>query len=167
MLRTELQETYEVCDGIAYNKETSTSDFWTYWSSTSNSANTVSVDNTGTTISTNSTMYTATYMQIWLKDLAGYKDIPLCIELDVIESSNFNLTFHCKQSDGTTDWNQTPLTTGHWKINVTNNKLEVYKDNILKWSKSLNNTQTSTFLQSSRSSGNGMIKFKNYVVYPV
>ena len=159
---------YKVIDCIARNRETSTSDFWTYWSSTSNSANAINVYDSGTVISTDSTKYTATFMQIWLKDASAKFDVPLCIELDVIESTNFSLTFHCKQSDGTTSYNSAVLAAGRWKISITANKLEVYKNNVLQWSKSsLNNTQVSTFFQSARSNGNGTIKFNNYLIYPM
>lgn len=162
-----VSETYELYDCLAYNKETSANDFYTYWNDTLHSANTITVNDTGTLIETNASAYSSTYMQIWLHAIPTYTDVPVCSEIEVVEGTNYILCHHMVQNDDSVIWSSTNMTQGKWKINITNNKLEVYKDGVLQKQQDTNTKQVRLYLQSTRASGNGRIKFKNHRVYPI
>lgn len=163
-----VSETYELYDCLAYNKETSASDFYTYWDDSIHSANTITVNDSGTLIETDASAFSFTYMQIWLKAIPTYIDAPICCEIEVVEdSTNYVLCHHMVQNDDSVIWSSTNMTQGKWKLNITNNKLEVYKNGVLQRQQNTNTKQVRLYLQSTRANGNSRIKFKNHRLYPI
>lgn len=154
-------------DCIAYNKETSASNYYDYWEDSKHSANTITVDETGTLIETDASQYSTTYMQAWLKAYPDYINAPLCFEMDVVDADNYIMCHHMRQQDDSMIWSSTSLSTGLWKIFVTSNKLEVYKDGVLQKSQTTDTKSARPYLQSTQARGNGFIKFKTFRCYPV
>ena len=162
-----VSETFVVYDCLAYNRETSASDFYTYWDDSIHSANTITVNDSGTLIETDASAFSFNYMQIWLKAIPVYIDAPICCEIEVVEGTNYVLCHHMVQNDDSVIWASTNMTQGKWKINITNNKLEVYKNGVLQRQQNTNTKQVKLYLQSMRANGNSRIKFKNHRVYSI
>ena len=158
-----LQETYEVLDAIAYDKSTNASDFWTYWTCAKNSANTVTVDNTGTLIETDASQYTSTYMQLSLDDFTSHIDVPIVYELDIISLDNYLFCYPIQRESNT--WWASTVLTGHIKIIITSNNVKVYQDGVLKSSVDGTYLKSRCYLQSQNARGNGSVKFKNLRIY--
>lgn len=163
-------ETYAIYDCIAYNKETSASDFLTYWNSSNNNANTITVDDNGTLIETDASKHSSTYMQIWLKEFPNYLNVPLCYEIEIVENTNYSFSFPIKITDGTILWwSSSRGATGKLRVEIDSEKAIYYLNDVEQWRTTSSQipTQSRCYLQSVRANGNGRIKFKNLKIYPI
>ena len=131
----------------------------------------VTVDSTGTTLTIDSTKYSSTFSQAYFKDGASvlpYQPAPLCIEVTVLETTNVTVCFPIKLKDGTTLW-WSKTDVGHFKIVVTEDNAVFYLDDVQQWNAPTGSEPLSatSYLQSLRANGDGVIKFKDYKIYPI
>lgn len=127
------------------------------------SANTVTVDDNGTLIETDSSKYSSTYMQIPPLKFSTYVDVPLVYEFDLIEASNYVVCYPMQRSDNTW-WASTSLL-GHIKLEIKQDNFKAYQNGNLLSNVDGTYLKSKLYFQSARDNGNGYIKFKNLKIY--
>lgn len=151
-----------------YDGTQSSTEFENFWG-TLHDSNTVIVDNTGTTILTDASRYSETYMQIPPVNFNQYTNVPLCYEFDILESTNYSVCAPIRLNNGDMLWWATPSDkTGHYKFEITPNFAALSLDGNELWNSGpISAVKSRLYLQSNHNMGNGLIKFKNLKIYPI
>ncbi|WP_296866291.1 hypothetical protein [uncultured Methanobrevibacter sp.] len=151
-----------------YDGTLSSTEFQNFWGTLHNS-NRVTIDNTGTTISTDASRYSETYMQIPPVNFNQYTNVPLCYEFDILETTNYSVCTPIRLNDGNILWWATPSDkTGHYKFEITPNFAVLTLDGIELWNSGpISAIKSRLYLQSNNNMGNGLIKFKNLKIYSI
>lgn len=151
-----------------YDGTQSSTEFENFWG-TLHDSNTVIVDNTGTTILTDASRYSETYMQIPPVNFNQYTNVPLCYEFDILESTNYVVCAPIRLNNGDMLWWATPSDkTGHYKFEITPNFAALSLDGNELWNSGpISAVKSRLYLQSNHNMGNGLIKFKNLKIYSI
>ena len=132
-----------------------------------NVANTVTVDETGTLVETDTTKFNGAYMQLVPSSLmSNFVDVPVAIDIEILERDKYTLSYPVKKTDNTTTYPSTNLT-GQIHIEVTEDSIKLYQDEVLKSTTNGNFAQARAYLQLTRANGDGSVKFKNLMIYPI
>ena len=104
-------------------------------------------------------------MQILPLKFLTYVDVPLCYEFDLIEASNYVVSYPIQRSEDTW-WASTSLL-GHIKLEIKQDNFKAYQNGNLVSNVDGTYLKSRLYFQSVRSKGDGYIKFKNLKIYPL